>query len=149
MAWTSIKQRWNLANEHSIETGFNRNTQWIVADLDLIHGDFDVILQNPPFGIQKRGADRRFLVKALELGRKVYSLHKSIHDNDALVHKLKTSNNQAIPVSPSPFLKRFIEKNGGNIENVYSILMTIPHMFNYHTERRHDFIVDLYIITKK
>jgi predicted RNA methylase len=28
-------------------------------------------------------------------------------------------------------------------------LMTIPHMFDFHTERRHRFVVDLYVIRGK
>ena len=36
----------------------------------------DLIIQNPPFGVKKRYADRVFLEKALEFSGFVYSLHK-------------------------------------------------------------------------
>ena len=49
------------------------------------------MLQNPPFGVQKRGADRKFLKKALTTADTVYSLHKSVHDSEALVKRLKAT----------------------------------------------------------
>lgn len=38
---------------------------------------FDVVLQNPPFGIKKEHADKIFLETAFKLSKVVYSLHKS------------------------------------------------------------------------
>jgi predicted RNA methylase len=45
-------------------------------------------------------------------------------------------------------MKRFVEENGGRIESVYALLMTIPHMFSFHTEKKHEFVVDLYVMRK-
>ena len=44
------------------------------------------------------------------------------------------------------FLKRFIEKHGGEIRGVYAMLMEIPHMFDFHKKQKHRFVVDLYVI---
>jgi len=51
-----------------------------------------------------------------------------------------------VQVQPSPFLERFITKNGGRVEAVYAMLMTIPKMFDFHHKLKHDFVIDLYII---
>jgi putative methylase len=120
--------------------------QWVTADITAIHGSFDTVLQNPPFGVRKRKADRKFLEKALEIGRRIYSLHKSSQKNRKLARKLKTSNTRFTTPSSSSFLKSFIEKHGGQIKAVYTLPMTIPHMFEFHRKRRHQFLVDLYII---
>jgi putative methylase len=142
---TAIK----TAYENSVKTGLKSKVQWIDADIDAVHGKFDTVLQNPPFGVQKRKADRKFLEKALELSNKVYSLHKSSHKDKALIKKLKAGGTDIVPVLPSPFIKMFIERRNGRIKAVYAMLMTIPHMFSFHTKRKHEFIVDLHVIERR
>ena len=63
------------AAENSLKVDLAGNVQWIIGDINAIIGRFDTVLQNPPFGVQTREADRAFLVKALEVGNCVYSLH--------------------------------------------------------------------------
>ncbi len=124
-------------------------TQWITANIAAVQGTFDTVLQNPPFGVQRRKADRKFLEKALRIGKRVYSLHKGNTKKRGLIRNLRKRVPEPSQVSPSPFLKRFIEKHGGQIENVITMPMTIPHMFNFHRKKRHQFFVDLYIIEKR
>lgn len=137
-----------VAFENSKATGLERKVQWVAADIDAIYGSVDTVLQNPPFGVQKRGADRKFLERALESGRVVYSLHKNV-EGRAVLRKLKASKTDVTKVSPSPFLQKLIEGYGGKIKDVYAMEMTIPYMFSFHTKRRHEFIVDLYVIEKR
>ncbi len=63
-----------------------------------------------------------------------------------MVKRLKKRRSQVIPVPPTIFLKTFIEKNGGKIRAVYSMVMTIPYMFKFHTKRKHELVVNLYVI---
>ena len=74
-----------IAKKRANILGVGATTQWIIADVATIRGSFDTVLQNPPFGVQKRKADRRFLRKALEIGKRVYSLHKSSSKNLLIV----------------------------------------------------------------
>jgi putative methylase len=134
--------------ENSVKTKLKNKVQWIAADIDAVHGRFDAVLQNPPFGVQKRKADRKFLEKALEVGNSIYSLHKSLHKDKVLIKKLKASGTNLMPVPPSPFIRRLIEGHGGKIKAVYAMLMTIPHMFRFHTKRKHEFMADLYVIER-
>ena len=136
------------ALENSLRTGLKNEVQWVVADIDAVHGRFDTVLQNPPFGVQKRKADRKFLEKALEVGNNIYSLHKSLHKDKAFIKKMKATKTNFIPVHPSSFLKKLIEEHDGKIKAVYAMLMTIPHMFRFHTKRKHEFIADLYVIER-
>lgn len=138
-----------VASENSASTGLKDKVQWVAADIDAVSGEFDTVLQNPPFGVQKRGADRKFLEKALNSGKAVYSLHKSAQSNTSLIRRLKAHRDDTVQVPPSPFLKRFVEKHGGEIKAVYSMVMTIPYMFNFHTKKKHEFIVDLYVIERR
>jgi putative methylase len=130
----------------SAKLGLRGRVQLVVADINVVAGKFDTVLQNPPFGVQKRAADRKFLEKALEVGGKVYSLHNHPRMDTQLIKQLKAYKGGLLRVAPSPFLERFVENHGGSVEAVYALLMTIPRMFDFHTEARHDFVVDLYVL---
>ncbi len=134
------------AHDNAEKMGVKEKTQWIIADVAALHGAFDTVLQNPPFGVQKRKADRRFLEKALEVGNRVYSLHKSSQGKLEPARKLKGRGHQLMSVLPSPFLEQFIAKNGGKITAVYTMPMIIPRIFVFHTKKKHQILVDLYII---
>jgi len=126
--------------------GVRSRVKWIVADITAIRGDFDTVLQNPPFGVQKRGADRKFLERALRIGSKIYSLHMGTK----VIGARKSNQQKApIPTEPSSFLKRFVEENGGEVRATYALQMSIPRMFAFHRKQRHQFSVSLYVIERR
>lgn len=92
-------------------------------------GKVDTVVQNPPFGIQTLHADRVFLKKALECGKKIYSLHRSYE---------KTRK----------FLTKFIEQNGGRVEKIIRFKFRIPYMFKFHKKPFVIYDVDLFVISK-
>ena len=120
----------NVARENAEGMDVKPKTHWITADIDVVRGTFDTVLQNPPFGVQRRRADRKFIKKSLELGRTVYSLHKGGNSN-------------------REFIKRFIEGHGGKVTGIFPMKMVIPRMFKFHAKRRHSIQVDLYRIEGK
>jgi len=140
---TAIK----IAAENSERVGTN-DVQWVVGDVAAITGSFDTVIMNPPFGVQKRAADRKFLEKALEVGNAVYSLHNHPRTDKQLIRRLKANPGSLLRVDPSPFIEKFVESHRGKVKAVYALLMTIPRMFDFHTKMRHDFVVDLYIMKK-
>lgn len=115
------------AKKNAEKLKVDKKTSWIISDIDVIRGHFDTVLQNPPFGVQRRGADRKFVEKALEIGHRVYSLHKSGESNRR-------------------FIKRFIELHGGKVTGIFPLEMAIPKMFEFHIKQKHSLKVDLYII---
>ncbi len=115
-----------LAQENAEKMSVGEMTFWVTADLEAIHGKFDTVLQNPPFGVQRRMADRKFIEKSLELGGKIYSVHKGGERN-------------------REFIKRFIERRGGRVRGIFHMKMDIPRLFKFHTKRKHSVEVDLYI----
>ena len=136
------------AKETAKRLKINKNINWIIGDISVIIGHFNTVLQNPPFGIQKRNADRKFLKKALEIGNIVYSIHSHPSVDKKLIQLFGKSSNNLIRVSPSRFLQKYIIKHNGHIIAVYSMLMTIPKMFNFHKKNKHSFLIDLYWIEK-
>lgn len=134
-----------LARENAAKLSVKDKTQWLIADIGALQGVFDTVVQNPPYGVQKRKADRRFLQKSLEIAHRIYSLHKG-ESNKELVKRLKKRGTQTMSAQPSVFLERFIRKHGGKIRAVYAMVLTIPYMFEFHRKRKHEFLVHLYVI---
>lgn len=137
-----------IENSRNISYSLDAKVDWIVGDVDAVVGEFDTVVQNPPFGVQKRAADRRFLEKALQVGKTVYSLHNHPYSDKYLIKKLKASGGRLIQVEPSPFLQRFIEQRGAKVEAVYALPFVIPHMFDFHSRQKHEVVIDLYRIRK-
>ncbi len=133
------------ASENSKKADLANGVEWVLGDISAVVGRFDTVLQNPPFGVQTREADRAFLVKALEVGNSIYSLHNHPEVDARLIKQLKASQG-FLQVSASPFLEGFIAKHGGSVTAVYAMLMTIPKMFDFHHKLKHDFVVDLYVV---
>jgi putative methylase len=136
------------ASENARKAGLTESVQWIIGDIGAVIGRFDTVLQNPPFGVQTREADRAFLVKALEVGQSIYSLHNHPQTDKQLIKQLKSSHG-FLEVSPSPFLERFVAQHNGVVKAVYAMLMTIPRMFDFHKKLKHDFVIDLYVVERK
>jgi putative methylase len=141
---TAIK----TAAENAQKVGAKKDVQWVIGDVTTVTGSFDTVIMNPPFGVQKRAADRKFLEKALEVGNAVYSLHNHPRTDKQLIKRLKANPDSLLRVEPSPFIEKFVESHRGKVKAVYALLMTIPRMFDFHTKMKHDFVVDLYIIKK-
>ena len=119
-----------VAQQNAVIMGVKRRTHWFVADINAISGNFDTVLQNPPFGVQRRRADRLFITKSLELSSTIYSFHKRGYSN-------------------RKFIKKFIEEHGGKISNIFPMSMEIPRMFKFHTKEKLNIQVDLYRIEGK
>jgi putative methylase len=119
-----------VAQKNAETMGVKEKTHWIVADINVVKGNFDTVLQNPPFGVQRKRADRRFIVKSLELSCAIYSFHKGGDSN-------------------REFIKRFIEEHGGKVTNIFPVTMEIPRMFKFHTKKKKNIQVDLYRIEGK
>lgn len=94
------------------------DVDFIFSDICDLENDFDVdtIFQNPPFGSQKnakKGADLKFISKAIELSPKVlYSFHMA---------------------STEEFLISYFEKNDLEITHIFRYNFPIPKIYEFHT----------------
>jgi putative methylase len=114
-----------LLRENLEKFNLKDRVQPVIADIQAVEGSFDTVIQNPPFGVRRPGADRPFITKALRISRVVYSLHKS-------------------DVKSRYFIKRLVERNNGEITHIFNMRMRMPRIFPYHRKRIHEFSVDLY-----
>lgn len=135
-----------VAAANTLNVGCQKNVSWVAGDIEAIAGKFNTVIQNPPFGVQKRSADRPFIKKALELGAIVFSLHNHFIFDKRLLGRLKATGGIGLRVEASPFMQRFVEAHGGRVEAVYALPMAIPHMFDFHTKTRQEIVMDMYVL---
>ena len=96
--------------------------EWVESDIEKVSGRFGAVIMNPPYGTRTSHADTEFLKKAIELAPVAYSIHKS---------------------STRDFLLQFITKLGAQVDQVRSMRMAIPHLFEFHEKKRATVEVDL------
>ena len=63
--------------EQETEEHLQDKAAWLIGDIALFKNKVHTVLQNPPFGTKTEHADKLFLEKALEIGKSVYSMHKT------------------------------------------------------------------------
>lgn len=105
-------------NSTDLASSYCGDVDFICSDICDLENDFDVdtIFQNPPFGSQKnakKGADLKFISKAIELSPKVlYSFHMA---------------------STEEFLISYFEKNDLEITHIFRYNFPIPKIYEFHT----------------
>jgi putative methylase len=104
-------------------------TDWILGDVSSLEmrRRVDTVVTNPPFGVKTRGADLKFLRKALSIAGVTYSIHLAGNKNRA-------------------FLKQTIEGLGGNLTQVETFQFPIRRLYEFHHKEKHFINVDLYRI---
>lgn len=121
------------ARTNSEQLGLQNRISWVCGDIKTIRASdphFDVIMMNPPFGVQGApGTDIRFLNHAMHLGSVIYSLHLGRLKNRA-------------------YISEVVAKKGFTVDFISRMSMDIPYLFSYHRKRRHKIAIDLYRIIK-
>jgi putative methylase len=124
----------NIAKENADEAKVA--IEFICKDIEEFEGNCDTVVQNPPFGMRgRKHSDKLFLKKALECGRKIYSLHRGSYEGE---DNSKTRE----------FLTRLAQQNGGQVLQVKEFKFDIPYMFKFHKKPRVSYKVDLFVIEK-
>lgn len=107
------------------------DVEWMESDVRDFQGSgFDTVIQNPPFGVQKKGADIIFLKKALSLGREIYSVHKGSRQN-------------------RDFITKRVKELNGKITHIMEKKFQIPALFKFHSRDMYRITVDIYKIVRR
>ncbi|AMM53283.1 METTL5 family protein [Pyrococcus kukulkanii] len=101
------------------------NVEVIVGDVSEFSEKVDTVVMNPPFGSQRKHADRPFLLKAFEVSEVVYSIHLAKPE----VRK---------------FIERFSQENNFVISHKVTTEIEIPAQFFFHRKRLERIKVDIY-----
>ena len=98
---------------------------FIVGDIENFNVEVDTVLQNPPFGVKRRGADLMFLKKSIQISKVVYSMHKR---------------------GTREFIINFLENSGAKITDMVTVSFPLPRLYTFHQKDRKFILVDLYRI---
>ena len=98
------------------------DVEWRLADVGSAGERFETIFMNPPFGSQRRHADRPFFDAALAWGHVVYAF---------------------LNARAEAYVRRRIESGSGKITDRLPYAFPIPHTFDFHREevRRIDVVL--------
>lgn len=102
---------------------FNLDIDWRTRDVTDFSEEGDTVLQNPPFGSQKKGNDRVFIKKSLEVAEVVYSLHKA---------------------ETNEFVKNFVNECEGKVIEKVEVSFPLSRRFNFHKEKEKSVRVNIY-----
>lgn len=89
--------------------------EYRVSDVRSVAEGADTVIMNPPFGSQRRNADRPFLDKAMESAEKVYSIHMA---------------------GTLDFVRDYAEARGRRLLSYRFYKYDIPHTFEFHTRTK-------------
>ena len=106
----------SIANSQAEKLGVKSKTNFVTSDIKDFHESADTVIQNPPFGAQKanrKGADRLFIIKALEIAPVVYSFHIG---------------------ETEEFITNFFKKEGATISHAFHYNFPIPRTYDFHTK---------------
>jgi putative methylase len=113
-----------------------RNAEMVGAGIEFINADVsefnervDTVIMNPPFGSQRKHADRPFLLKAFEVADVVYSIHLA---------KPEVRN----------FIEKFSVENGFRGIILKTVPFQIPAQFHFHRKMLERISVDLYLFKR-
>jgi predicted RNA methylase len=103
---------------------FSFNKDFFLDDLQV------TTIMNPPFGVQRKRADRAFLMSAFTYSNVIYSIHLDHQD----VFK---------------FISKFVGKNGWAIDYSFPFQMRLERSFPFHSKKMKEINVRIYRIIKQ
>ncbi len=105
------------------------DVEWRLEDVRSVREHFETIFMNPPFGSQRRHADRPFFDTALAWGHVVYAF---------------------LNARAEGYVRRRIESGSGKITDRLPYAFPIPHSFEFHREevRRIDVVLYRFEVAK-
>jgi len=110
--------------------GADEVADFVLGNVEHLGLKADVVVQNPPFGVRVREADRAFLRAALDVAPTLYSVHKGGDD----VRR---------------FIVGFVRDCGGKVDELLPLKIKLPPTYQFHKKRFHIFDVDLYRIVRE
>lgn len=68
-----------------------RKAVFLCQDIKKFSNSVDIVLENPPFGVKNKHADKGFLEQAVKISDKIYSFHKI--ESEKFIKKFSRDNN--------------------------------------------------------
>ncbi|MGQ4833323.1 MAG: METTL5 family protein [Candidatus Asgardarchaeia archaeon] len=116
-----------LARKNATKLGVKNKIIFLNTDVRELSILCDTVIMNPPFGSWHKHFDMIFLDKAIEIGKVIYSLHKS--------------NNKI-----RNFITKFVKSRNRKLDTILKFPFDISHTYEFHRKKRYRIFVDLYRI---
>ena len=113
--------------EFAKENLSKKNAVLINKDVKDFNEKADVVLENPPFGVQKKHADKPFLEKAFRTANVIYSFHKA---------------------ESKQFIEKLAKDNGFEVTNYFEYDFLIKLTQKFHTRKSYRFKVGCWRMEK-
>lgn len=104
------------------------NALFIREDVKNFKDKTDVVIQNPPFGVQNEHADKEFLKKAFEVSNKIYSFHK---------------------IESKSFIDALIRDTNFKLNAILKFNFPLKKTQDFHEKEKHIVQVGCFILQKK
>ncbi len=109
-------------------TKYFRNKEILNIDVKEFDKKIDTIVMNPPFGVQNEHADKEFLLKAFETGKKVYSIHK---------------------IESKDFIEKLCGDNNWKVNGIEKVNFIIKKIYKFHKREKYSVKVGIWELEKK
>ena len=107
--------------------GSSKNAILMHKEIRDFNETVDLVLQNPPFGVQNEHADKSFLVKAMQTSNKIYSFHK---------------------LESEAFIRSLAKEYSFILNSVIKFKFPLKPTKKFHTKKLHIVDVGCFILTK-
>ena len=97
-------------------------------DVNEFNEKVDVVVMNPPFGVQQEHADKMFLEKAMEISDSIYS-----------IHKIESGN----------FIEKFSEDNGFEVVSSEKKDFILKKSMKFHKSDKYVVKVGIWVLKRK
>ena|SRR3989338_8568593 len=104
------------------------NAEYYECDILEFNKKIDTVIMNPPFGVQNRKADKKFLEKAFMLSKKIYSLHK---------------------IESKVFIEKISQEYNFEIIKIIPFNLRLKKTYKFHKRNIYDVYAGLWILNKK
>ena len=105
----------------------NCSGKFFCCDVSSFDLKVDVVVMNPPFGVQNCHADRKFLLKAFSIANVIYS-----------IHKIESKN----------FVTKLALENGFALVDVFSFDFVLGKLYKFHTKEKYKVSVGCFLLRK-
>lgn len=102
-------------------------SSFLCKDIRKFKTKVDTVLQNPPFGVKRTHTDKLFLLKAMGLGKEVYSFHK---------------------ITTRAFINSFVDDHGFDVIDIRRLKFPLKRSYWFHLKKVHHVDVGVWHIRK-
>ena len=104
------------------------NVEFLNIDVSDFKEKVDLVIENPPFGVQNRKADKPFLEKAMQVADKIYTVHK---------------------IESKKFINALCKENGFVVKDIIEFYFPIKKTMKFHKKKEHKVRVGCWILEKR